>query len=41
MKNLVNDIKFVKMEYPCEGCAVHRGFLETYHDISGGMLEYA
>lgn len=33
-------MKFVKIDYKCERCAVHRGFLETYEDVQEPMIRY-
>ncbi|KAM3144303.1 hypothetical protein pb186bvf_003467 [Paramecium bursaria] len=39
LNNFINDLKFMKSQYPCDGCFVHKGFLETYVDMQSRLLD--
>lgn len=38
--NWMNDAKFDKVSYSyCDGCQIHKGFQETYDDISSDLIK--
>ncbi|CAD8167303.1 unnamed protein product [Paramecium octaurelia] len=37
--NFINDLKFMKQDYPCYDCKVHSGFMESYLDIKEDLLK--